>query len=773
MSFMRQGNAVISVLAAATSLTAAVAQSTGPASPAPTPPIDDSVHVLEAFHVSTAPTDHNVKANETIGSTRISTPLVETPIAVTVLKRDLLDNFQLLDLDEQLPFVASFNPGEVEAGGGGGSRLRGFGPPTYRNGFRRTGVGEVVNIDRVEVIKGPLSAMFGESSPGGLVNYITKRPQRNPSYNFRTIFGSYDYQRTEAHVTGPLVGNRLFYRLDASYTDFEGLQDFYYNRTWAVSGAVTHQFSKDTSLTFEFETLNRYMNIGTGGILKAWSTPQRSPVTGANVSGVIGGIEENLVKSGFNQYGPHPRVDREINTFDLRGEHRFSPHLSLRANGQFWQRDFSHKRWTTPNYTVNTGVFSGREPFYETQPSEAAQGQLDLLATFQVGRTGHKLLLTLDGSAQRSENNNWQMEIAERNQLPLSMRTLDPRNPDWTFFDSDRLTRVTRRQEQSTKLLGALLSERMVFLENRAIAFASVRLDHQWVSYDDHLTPRNSADKSANETSWSLGGNVKLLGDKIVAFANTSSSFDPQTRIDRGTGELQENITAGGLEVGAKGEIIDKRVYWMATVFRIDREDIPQRNPSFIAGEDGEFPPGVSEFIGAGVERSEGAELEIFGDVTNNWSFTAAIGAVDARTHKSLNDPASVGVVLLRAPKKNWGVTTRYRFDRGPLKGVSAGAAVRYTDSYIARYGRFGSEVTGTGAITNELRLNYGPANRIEEFRPETTLTDVFVSYSFRRGRYNHSLSVNVKNVLGKEWWTVTGRQGVERETRVSYGLRF
>ncbi len=92
---------------------------------------------------------------------------------------------------------------------------------------------------------------------------------------------------------------------------------------------------------------------------------------------------------------------------------------------------------------------------------------------------------------------------------------------------------------------------------------------------------------------------------------------------------------------------------------------------------------------------------------------------------------------------------------------------------FLSSLRSFGSEVTGTGAITNQLRLNYGPANRVEEFRPDTTLTDVFASYSFRRGQYNHSLSVNVKNVWGEEWWTVTGRQGVERETRFSYGLRF
>ena len=108
-----------------------------------------------------------------------------------------------------------------------------------------------------------------------------------------------------------------------------------------------------------------------------------------------------------------------------------------------------------------------------------------------------------------------------------------------------------------------------------------------------------------------------------------------------------------------------------------------------------------------------------------------------------------------------------------PLSCYLTPSGPSYTDSYFARYGTFGSEITGTGNITNQIRLNYGPTNRVEEVRPDTTLTDVFMTYSFKTGKFNQSLSVNVKNVFGEEWWTVTGRQGVECETRFSYGVRF
>src|SRR5690606_7646448 len=96
------------------------------------------------------------------------------------------------------------------------------------------GVGEVVNIDRVEVIKGPLSALYGRSEPGGLVNYITKKPQATPGYRLSATYGTHDFTRGEASATGPL-SDKLFYRVDGSYQRFEGNMDYFYQETSAIS----------------------------------------------------------------------------------------------------------------------------------------------------------------------------------------------------------------------------------------------------------------------------------------------------------------------------------------------------------------------------------------------------------------------------------------------------------------------------------------------------------------------------------------------------------
>ncbi len=740
-----------------------------PVSPAAREP--DEVVTLPEFAVTTALSDDRVVAEESLGATRVASKQTEIPIPVTVLKPEFLENFQLYHLDEQLPYVAGYLAGEVEAGTTGGGRLRGFSPPTFRNGFRRAGVGEVVNVDRVEVIKGPLSAMVGNSSPGGIVNYITRRPQRKPGYAFKAITGSYDYYRLEAHATGPAVTDKLFYRVDAARTYNEGITEFFFIRSNAASAALTYQLSHDTSLTIEAERLEYKSNPGQGGLIKNLGTAV-SPVTGTSLASVVGGVPEALMRRGFNVWGPDAEVTRRTNTFDLRAEHRLRKNVILRANLQFWTWDYQSYRWTSPNYIVATGLFAARAPFSQTQPRDGGQGQVDVLTSFETGPAKHRLLVTLDASEINEGDQQYQFQTASVNALPAATRTLNPANPSYSGYDRSLFTRATRQEDSTTRLVGLLLSDRVALLKDRLMLYGSARVDQLNVDYLDRLTPANSAKKDVRQESYSLGFSAKLAGEKLVFFANRSTAFDPQTTIDRGTGELQDNVTARGYDVGFKGALEDKGLYYQAMVYRIDREDIPQRNPDFdpavdVAGS------GVSEFIGAGAERSEGWEVEVFGDLSDSFSFTAAIGHVDARTTASLNDPASVGMPLLRVPKMNYSLSGRYRMRSGMLAGLSFGASLRYTDDYVARYGTFGSEITGTGVITKDLRLHYGPNNRVEEIRPEATLVNFFVNYGFKLGRYRHTVGLNINNVFDEEWWTVTGRQGVEREFRVSYGLKF
>jgi iron complex outermembrane receptor protein len=734
----------------------------------------EEVFTLSEFVVTTPAEDRSFKVDETLGAMRITTNILDTPINVSVINKQFIDDFLLLqDVDIMAHVAGAGLIGEPQQGTAS-TRIRGFGVPYYRNGFARIGTGEVVNMERVEIIKGPLAATFGRANPGGLVNYITQRPQRKPSYSARLVAGSYDYLRGEVHVTGPVLGsNKLFYRLDAAHTDLNGTQEFFYNRTWAASAAVTYEHSKDTSVTVEVEQLSRFMNSGTSAPVKQFPT-FRSPVTGQNVTNMIGGIADDLVRRGFNAFGPHFNVHREASTLDLRLEHRINSIFSVRGNLQAWQRPFEAYRWTMTNYNVATGTFLARDGFGQPEADFFYGGQIDFLASFNTGRVPHKLLVSIDASQlQEVPNKLLALPAATLNTLPASSRILDPRNPNWYQFDRSELTRITTRNDLQVRLGSILISERIEPFHRKLLLFGSLRLERLDNEYVDYLNPANSAKKEATQPTYSVGGVARPFGEKLSFFGNISTGFTTSTTIDRGTGELQDNPRSRGVEFGVKGELLRGKVFWSTSAFFIRRHDIPQSNPLYVVEADGDFPVGVPQYVGSGEERIEGYEIEASGALSETLSFRTVFGHLDARTHRSMTDRLAEGVQLLNAPKKNLSLALTYRFKTPRLRGLAVGSSVAYVDSYLARYGRGGSEIAGTGNITDRLRLNYGPTNRIEEVRSSSTLFDGFASYAFTMGRYQHSVGLNVRNMTDREWWGPSGRLNDGRSYMVRYGVKF
>jgi iron complex outermembrane receptor protein len=738
----------------------------------------EEVYTLEEFHVTENSGKENTKSDETLGALRINTRLVDSPVSVAVLPREFVENFKLEEVDDQLSFVAGGNlAGERQSGTGGYVSFRGFQPQFFRNGFQRIGIAEVVNLERVEFIKGPLAATFGLTEPGGIVNYVTQRPFRKSSTQFKTTIGSYDYQRYEAHTTGPLSKGKVFARVDLTYTDMDGFQNFFYNKTFAGSTAITFQPTNATTITAEVERLRRTMNRGQAGITEVRPSSWVSPVSGKSGQSVTGGVAVDLERIGFNPLGTDNTQIRNVTTVDLRGEHRFNSVLSLRANLQWWERPYEAWTWTTTsstssaaNYSVATGNFNSRDPFHDEASASTMQGQIDLLASFKVAETDNKLLMTFDMSDFGTEGWSWKMPTADRNALPASVKTLSAANPDFSGFNHSLLTNGVEHNTTDRTLTGFLLSERMA-LGKSALLFASYRYDRMNVDYSDFINPDSSASKRDGQSSYSFGSNLRLLGDSLVLFGNHSTSFTPQLTRDKGTGALQDSVTAEGDEAGFKGELLNGKMFWTASVYRIDRDNIPQLNPLYSDDEDAEL--GVPQYVGAGKERSKGAELEIYADLAYGLSLTASGAYMDATTLESLTDPAKKGVPLLRTPRRTGSLSLTYSFKSGFLDKVKVGASMRYCDDYVARYGTAGSQVTGSELVTNKLRLNYGPTNRIEEIRPSATIYDAFISYKFDTGHFHHLVGLSAKNLMNHEWWSASGRKNDPRTYYARYELRY
>ena len=690
----------------------------------------------------------------------------------------------LINEHDQVAFIAGGSAISEWHGGASDARLRGFTTGYYRNGFSRWGYNSTVNVERIEYIRGPLAATFGISQPGGVVNYITKRAQRKPAYNFSYNIGSYDYQDVQLGATGPVAKN-LFYRVDFQYTDRGNAQDFFYQRTYTASTSFTWQISPRTSWMFDFEHRLVTLNRGHPALLMRWAVGGLTLPNGkVNTVAVSGGRYTRF--DTFNARGPDEWTNRKISTFDTRFEHRFSPHLSLRINGQYYAGLYKREGWGTatsatalPSYRMESGQIPGRVPYYENHPMERWAGQADLLATFKIGATSHKLLLTMDASTYLTTLPNWSMPESDLASLPVTVRNLVVANPDWGGYDRSLLTEKVRDERNYQQNVGFLLSERMELLRGRVLLYASLRNDNFYACYDNFLldNPRTGGLRR-NMFNHTYGGVMHIVPGKLIAFVNRSTSFVPSATVDPATGELQDPPVGRGVEVGARGEILKaddarRALYWSASLYRVDRR-VPQVNSYYTGDEAEDLDASIPYYLNNGIERVDGVEFELSGNVSKEFSITLTYTKLDAFIKSYANDPKREGVRMLGVPEESISATVRHRVSEGRMRGFSTGLSMRYNSEYFSRYGMFASQVIGVDSPTEKLRLNYGPENSIEEVRPAVTLFDVFVEYEFRTSKkYRHTISLNIRNLNDTVWYNYVGTRNLGRQMHLRYRLRF
>ena len=146
-----------------------------PARPADLPAAkpDDTV-TLSEFNV-TEKTDDSYVASESITGTRVRTPIKDLTFTVNVITSEFLQDFAYFEIND-LGYTSSVNNFD---NGGGNVNIRGYGATSYlRNGFLRLGLVDRVNIDRIEVIKGPAAAIYGMTTPAGMIKHHHEAPER-------------------------------------------------------------------------------------------------------------------------------------------------------------------------------------------------------------------------------------------------------------------------------------------------------------------------------------------------------------------------------------------------------------------------------------------------------------------------------------------------------------------------------------------------------------------------------------------------------------------
>jgi iron complex outermembrane receptor protein len=622
---------------------------------------------LSPFEVRATKTDDYI-ASESVTGSRVAAPIKDLPFAINVITSEFLNDFDFFELDGNMGYTSSLTGLDTQ----GNYNLRGYGATfQLRNGFYRLGLVDRVNVDRVEVIKGPNAAIYGQSSPAGLVNIISKRPSTTDSQRLSVTVGSNDMRRGELNVTGPIgsIGNTKFYHMLSASAMERGYEvEFAETKQRTFSEAVLAKLSDRTTLFAEFEYSQR-----------------KSIPTVTDVPLIVERVGNRYVYTDqfaheyalLNQTGGNSQQDRQVSTGTVTLEHRFNRTFSARVSGYMYGRNaINFNSSSGDQYYPVTGVILGKNPTYSILNEDGGAMQADLLAHYWTNerKLEHKTLFTIDWST------NWRYRNEKKPLTSvLGSTDLNVNNPNYSIPDRSLWNIVTRDDRTRNNVLGFYLRQQTAMLNGRLIAFGGVRYDH--VTFDLNFGDqynvggsRPGSLRAAGQKDYftddaitpNFGANYKLT-NTLSVFANYSRSFFPNAQSSRLGDPRLPNERANGFDTGIKASYLDDRLVFTFSVFSIERNGV---KASLI--EDGETVERA-----AGRQKANGVELDFTWRVTDDLTILGGYGYTDARVVDNGRDLDAIGRRPAGIPRDNGGIAVRYRLP-GSLRGFSVNAGLKY-----------------------------------------------------------------------------------------------
>lgn len=585
-------------------------------------------------------------------ATRIETPLRDIPQSVQVLPRELLEDQQIIRLDEALRNLSGVVSGGRALGRELTFSIRGFQEvPVLRDGFRQFGAGgtfpETANLEQIEVLRGPSSILYGEVTPGGVINLVTERPLEEPTYQLEIQVGNGELIRPSIDISGPLSEDgRLLYRLNALYQTGADFQETEVDtERFFISPVLTWAASDNTDLTLALEYFDE----------------TRPPAFGIPASG------EDITDIPFDRITNEPDDITEetyLNVgYDL--EHRFSDRWTLRNGFRYTNQDQLQEVAFPFAFDEETGTVTR---FWAQQPqdSESFTLQTNVVGEFATGSIEHTLLFGVDFN-YTEDNFNTLIRLD-----PTTPLDLDLFNPVYGVAprpDFDQLPLLTDQRTETTRF-GVLLQDQIEFLDN-LILLAGVRFDAVEQTLIVNPTDFDPTDTEATQTEEAFSPRLGLVYQpipEVSLYASYSEVFAPSvaetTTVD---GEQLPFESGEGFEVGIKGELLDGKLAATLAYFDITRNNVASDDP------DNPF-----SFIATGEQRSRGVELDVIGEILPGWNILGSYAYIDAEiTEDTTFDE---GNQLPSAPKHSASLWTTYEIQSGDLRGLSFGLGFNFID---------------------------------------------------------------------------------------------
>ena len=621
----------------------------------------------------------------------------------------------------------------------------------------------LANIERVEVIKGPASALFGNAAPGGVINRVTKKPLFENKNSITVGVGSWNTLKTYGDFTGPLNPKKtLLYRLNLGYEKTDSFRDLQGSESIIAAPSFSYIPNEKTHINVDFV----YQNFN-GKIDRGQSVPADGNVYSTPISRSLSAANDFLKENTLNT------------TIALT--HKFSDHISLNAiylNSSYSEDMLEH---TQANLYYKQ-IGNGANAFLYADPNKVmmtANQRKRYFANnsfntyfnfnFNTGILKHKLLVGYDyfiseqkaGSSSISAQGYLSKDKTKvvntytttANVLAGSVLTPTTNVPVFDLYDpiaGNAYKDISKYIWKQNTLNPYEEYSHGVYVQEQidiSIVKLLIGLRQEW--FTETLNKETTKEISRQTSAFiPRVGLVVEASENINLYSTWVKGFQPQganiqSDPDRYGGPF-DYMKSELYEVGLKTEWFNKRLSATLAVFKITQENSLEQSPK----------AGKADWRVPVDEESNGFELDVAGQILPNFSVVVNYAYTDARIVKLKEEGTIKDLNVQRpsTPRHAANLWTKYIFENGSLKGLGAGIGVSYASERLGQVGRRATAAS----------------------YPDYTLLNAVLYYKVK----DVQLQLNVNNVLNRTYWisgydNLRNFPGAPRNINASVTYRF
>ena len=607
---------------------------------------------------ATAEATNGYQPLNTSTATLTNMPMLDIPQVVNTVSDKVLADQHATTLDEALYNVSNVVQTNTLGGTQDAFVRRGFGAnrdgSIMTNGLR-TVLPRSFNAatERVEVLKGPASTLYGILDPGGLINVVTKRPEKIFGGSISATSSSFGDGTGQVDVTGPIEGTRLAYRLTGEYQDEDYWRNFGNERSTFIAPSLTW-FGDDATVTVLYSH-------------RDYKTPfDRGTIFDLNTKKAVDVDRKTRFDEPFNV------TDGQSDLAQLNAEYRLNSQWTAKFDYSYSQDKYSDNQARVMAYDSKTGTLTRRVDATQGSTQRMHSTRADLQGNVDIAGFYNEILTGVS-----YEN----YDLLRTDMMRCkNVKGFNIYNPVYGKLDECTTVSAADSDQTLKQESYSAYAQDALYLTDKWIAVAGLRYQY-YTQYAGKGRPFNVNTDSRDEQWTPKLGLVYKLTPAVSLFANYSQTFMPQSSIASYIGDLPPE-TSNAYEVGAKFDLFD------GITANIALFDIHKRNVLYTESVGGETIAKT-----AGRVRSQGVEVDLAGSLTENTNIIASYGYTDA---KVLEDPDYAGKPLPNVPRHTGSLFLTYDIHNafagntltlgGGGHGVSRRSATNGADYYLPGY---------------------------------------------------------------------------------------